>query len=217
MDLLAQLPEGLTLRRYEPSDRPDVRWICCETADAGGPVERFFNDREFFADFVTRYYTDHEPEALWVVEVGGRVGGYLTGCLDTRRYRRIFLGRILPRICARALGRGTFFRPQVWRFLAREAKRFFMERLRRGVVLERYPAHFHINLLQPLRRRQLGRLLVRRFLRQAEVAGVRGVHLVTRADNHSARRFFERCGFEALTPRPAEGSPHGIVYGRQLS
>ena len=76
---------SLLIRVYRPDDRDAVRTVACDTADRGEPVEGFFRDREVFADLLTRYYTDWEPQSLWVAEAEGRVIGYLTGCLDTRR------------------------------------------------------------------------------------------------------------------------------------
>ena len=87
---------GLTIRPYRQADRHAVRAIVCDTAERGGPVERFFHDREVFADLLTRYYTDWEPGSLWVAERDAWVVGYLTGCLDTRRYHRVMAWRIIP-------------------------------------------------------------------------------------------------------------------------
>ena len=49
-----------------------MRHVCCETAVDGGSVEPLFPDRDAYADFFTRYYTDFEPETAFVAEtVGG--------------------------------------------------------------------------------------------------------------------------------------------------
>ena len=75
---------GGIVRPYEPRDRAAVRQIAWDTADNGEPVS-FFSDREVFADILTRYYTDFEPQSLWVVDHAGQAVGYLSGCLDDRR------------------------------------------------------------------------------------------------------------------------------------
>ena len=65
----------LRIRPYEPRDRAAVRQICCDTADAGQPVERFFPDREVIADLLTNYYTQFEPQSAFVADNGsGAVG-----------------------------------------------------------------------------------------------------------------------------------------------
>ena len=67
------------MRRYEPRDRDAVRNLCCDTGFLGQPVDPVFEDRDLFADYLTRYYTDIEPESAFVVLVHGEVKGYLLG------------------------------------------------------------------------------------------------------------------------------------------
>ncbi|MCA1808961.1 MAG: hypothetical protein LC725_05870 [Lentisphaerae bacterium] len=97
------------IRQYLPGDRPAVRRISYDTADAGRPADGFFPDRELLADLLTGYYTDYEPESLWVAEEQGRVVGYLAGALDTGRVRRIMAWRLIPRWCFMAVACGTLF------------------------------------------------------------------------------------------------------------
>ena len=57
--------------------------ILAEVAEIDGPVERpidpVFEDRELFADYLTAYYTDWEPESSFVLLVNGEIRGYLLG------------------------------------------------------------------------------------------------------------------------------------------
>src|ERR671937_239612 len=64
---------------YQTSDRAAVRKLCCATGFLGDPIDPVFQDRELFADFLTTYYTDHEPESSFVLEVDGEIRGYLLG------------------------------------------------------------------------------------------------------------------------------------------
>ena len=41
------------------------------------PIDPVYEDRELFADFLTTYYTDHEPESSFVLEIDGESEGYL--------------------------------------------------------------------------------------------------------------------------------------------
>lgn len=213
----------LLVRPYAPRDRAQVRMLCCETADLGNPVERFFGDREVFADLVTGYYLDEEPASTWVAEQAGRVLGYLTGCLDTRRYRRRLTWFLVPRTVWRALGRGTFLSPKTWRLLGAGVKTWLQGGFQRRVPLERYPAHFHVNVAQDARGQRVGQQLVERFLEQLKRAGIAGVHVVVRGDNAPACRFFERLGFTALSRHPVirsadQGGQMGevVVYGKRV-
>ena len=105
---MSQTPE-LNVRPYTPADREAIRQICCETGYSGAPIDPVFTDRDVFADFFTRYYTDCEPESSFVAEDNGRIIGYILGC---RRYH--FHAIIAPVLLL------FFVTPKViWRFAHR--------------------------------------------------------------------------------------------------
>ena len=190
------------IRNYQPADRSAVREIACDTADAGEPVERFFHDRRTISDVLTLYYTDYEPGSLWVAECDGRVVGYLTGCLDTRRQERVTRKRILPKAISGAIARGVLWHAEAWHLLASFAGTVILGGFPHPIDLARYPAHLHINVRKGFRGGRLGPQLVEAFKQQVEHAGVRGIHVVTRGDNAGGRRFFEKMGFRLLCEKP---------------
>ncbi|MFH1173251.1 MAG: hypothetical protein V1692_01855, partial [bacterium] len=149
------------------SDRSSVRKICADAADLGEPVENFFSDREIFADLLTGYYTDYEPQALWVAESDAAVVGYLSGCLDNFRYARVMFGKIIPGVFMRAALRGVFWRKDVWYILIALFKSYLIGGFNRKRYLDLYPAHLHINLAADFRHQGLGKMLMERFLAQA--------------------------------------------------
>lgn len=191
-----------TIRKYEPADRAAVREIACDTVDAGEPVERFFRDRRTVADVLTRYYTDREPESLWVAECDGRVVGYLTGCLDTHRQEHVTRRQVLPKVVTGAIARGVLLHADTWRLLAAFAGTVALGGFPQSIDVARYPAHFHINIRKGFRGGGLGSKLADAFMQQAARARLRGVHVVTRGDNATGRRFFERIGFRLLFEKP---------------
>ena len=211
----------LVIRPYERRDREPVRWLCCDTADRGGPIEPLYNDREIFADLVTRYYTDYEPGATWIAEWDGRVVGYLTGCAASRRYRRIMRWRVAPLAVMRAIGRGALCSRQSWRW-ARAA----LHTWRDGKLHSpgsRYPAHLHINVQEGFRGQQIGQRLVERFLDQIRMMGLSGVYAAIRSDNVRSRAFFERFAFTELSryqvfvPNGSSLRAHEtVLYGKRL-
>ncbi len=190
------------IRHYQPADRPAIRQIACDTADAGGPVERFFHDRETVADAITRYYTDYEPESLWVAECDGQIVGYLTGCLDTRRQERVTRKQILPKVIVGAIGRGVLWHADAWHLLAAFAATVLLGGFPHPIDLIAYPAHLHINIREGFRGGGLGPRLVEAFREQAGSVGVRGIHVITRGDNAGGRGFFEKMGFRLLFEKP---------------
>jgi GNAT superfamily N-acetyltransferase len=211
------------IRPYEPRDRAAVRQICADTADAGQPVERFFPDREVIADLLTNYYTQFEPQSTWVVDKGDGVVGYLTGCLDTKRFMRVMIWRIGPKLFFKALVRGTLWHPQTLRFLRANIGLWLTGGHAARASLHDYPAHLHINIRDGFRGHGLGQDLVKTFSDCAVEAGVRGVHAGVSANNPRACHFFEELGFIEVHREPRFRKPDGsgsilytIIYARSL-
>jgi ribosomal protein S18 acetylase RimI-like enzyme len=191
------------IRAYEPADRESIRRICFETGYMGEPIDWLWPDRESFADLVTRYYTDLEPESILVATQGGRVVGYLTGCVDTERTRGAAAREI-----RRLLRRGALLAPGFAAFLGRVLVDVVRDRGAPDEALfdARWPAHLHIDFLPEARGRGLGRRIMDRWFERLRSLGVRGVHLGTFAENLSAIRFFEACGMARHgAPRRAPG------------
>jgi GNAT superfamily N-acetyltransferase len=189
------------VRPYSPRDREAVRTICADTGFMGNPIDPVFRDRELFADFFTRYYTDFEPANALVVEdtASGRVGGYLLGCLRYRRFVLVRLWLLASCMIPRALGgllSGRYDRGSC-RFLWRLAVRGARETPRAPARC----AHFHINLLPAHRNEGSARCMILRFVEQARLHGTRGVFGQLRTRPGRRRRFWERYGFRELERR----------------
>src|SRR6266436_5769031 len=84
------------IRGYRKSDREAVRKLCCDTGFLGEPIDPVYEDRELFADFLTTYYTDHEPESCFLLEVDGEIRGYLLG---SRKPLQSPLYALYPTVC----------------------------------------------------------------------------------------------------------------------
>jgi ribosomal protein S18 acetylase RimI-like enzyme len=214
--------DALKIRPYEPRDREAVRTICCDTADSGRPVENFFPDREVFGDVLTKYYTDYEPESSWVGEMGNEVVGYITGCLDTRRFIRAMSFLILPRVAVKAIRLHTLRDPRAKQFFLSNIGLWLFYASRNTVDYRDYPSHLHVNLKPGFRAQGFGGKLVARFLDQAKVRRSCGVHANVREDSVRARNFFERLGFVALGRHAVMKNPnvpgeviHAIQYGKK--
>jgi len=211
------------IRSFKPQDRSAIRQICADTADAGQPVENFFPDREVIADLVTNYYTQYEPESTFVADNKGEVVGYVTGCVDTHKFKRKMAWPIVPVIFLKALGRGTLWHPQTIQFLRPNLGLWLKSGFRNANNLDDYPSHLHVNIREGFRGQQLGQQLVETFCDRARRAGSRGVHAGVSAENDRARHFFEELGFVEVhqEPRCRSGDGSGRVlytkiYGMNL-
>jgi ribosomal protein S18 acetylase RimI-like enzyme len=195
------MSQNAIIRKYRPEDREAVREISWNTADKGRTIDLYFHDHEAVADVLTCYYTDQEPQSLWVAECDGVVVGYLTGCLDTRRCDWGVAWKIIPKAAIKAIGRGALGRAETWRLLAALAGTALLGG-KPKVDVDTYPAHLHVNLRQGFRGRGLGRQLIEHFRRQVLELGLGGIHLVAWGDNEAGRRFFEAMGFRLLREQP---------------
>ncbi len=211
------------IRPYQPQDRSSVRQICCDTAYAGQPVERFFPDREVIADLLTNYYTQREPRSAFVADNAGEVVGYITGCVDTKRFQRAMAWPIVPAVFMKALFRGVLWHPQAVRFIRTNLTLWLKNDYRNDKTLRDYPAHLHINIRDGFRGQKLGQQLVSAFCEHARQEKATGVHAGVSAENVQARHFFEELGFAEIHRAPRCRSQDGsgrvlytTTYGKKL-
>src|ERR1041384_4263715 len=68
-----------TIRSFRKTAREAVRGLCGQAGFLGAPIDPVYEDRQLFADFLTTYYTDWEPESSFVIEKEGEIRGYLLG------------------------------------------------------------------------------------------------------------------------------------------
>lgn len=200
------MSEGVyRIRGYRPSDREQVRKICADTGFLGEPVDDVFEDRELFADFLTAYYTDCEPESVRLLERDGVVVGYILGCLRPGEYTK-WVWRHVPEWFWRACW------GYVWRYGA-ETRRYLRWLVFRG--REETPAapegaaHLHINLLPGHRQVACTRLLLEEFIEWVQQNGHRTLYgqMVVFEDRRS-ESFFRRYGFEVLDRRQVTKFQH---------
>src|SRR6186713_564048 len=187
-------PQPYLIRGYRRSDREAVRKLCCDTGFLGEPIDPIYEDRELFADFLTTYYTDHEPESSFVLEENGELCGYLLGC---RKPLRNQLYSFYQNVCLflRALLRYGRYNESSRRFI-----RWLLGNGWREVpAAPRRTPHFHINLLPSARKISTTRALMSAYLSYLYRCGEKRVYgqMVT-FESRRGERMFERYGFKVL-------------------
>ena len=187
-------PKTFEIRNFQPGDRERVRELCCETGFLGKPIDPIFEDRALFADYLTAYYTDWEPESAFVLLVNGEIRGYLLGSRHPARQQlfnfysnaALFLRGILryPRYSAAS----KKFVHWIFRTAWREVP-----------AAPRKTAHFHINLLADARSVASTRALMDSYLRYLHEHGEKRVfgQMVVFEDRRGTK-MFERYGFRVL-------------------
>lgn len=199
------------IRPYCPADRQAVWTLVADTAFFGAPVEAFLEDRTLYCAAFAAYYTDCEPDRLWVAQVDGTVAGYVMGCGDSRRRDRTWSTRILPAV----LGAGLQRRYRIGRKTLRCAWRWLqtvVERQIPAVPLDQFPGHLHIGVAAWARGQGIGHALLEASLTQFWATGVGGVHLMTTNRNQAACHLYEALGFRLLDARRT-GFWRGLIAG----
>jgi hypothetical protein len=167
----------LHIRPYRPADRQAVRQICLKTAYRNRGYRLFFEDGELFADYWTGYYLDYNPELSFVAEREGEVVGYLLGCGDSHHFLKVMKRQILPGIVfklAWRILRLRYRRLKTFRFIGWLLWRSWREVP--PIPLDRFPAHYHLNLLPGGRFKHGFSALLLRFLDELERRGVPGLY-----------------------------------------
>ena len=213
-------PGAIQVRPYRASDRAGVRHLCCETAVGGGPVEPLFPDRDAYADFFTRYYTDFEPESAFVAVADGRVVGYLLASTRPRRFALLH-GLLMASVTAPKV----LWRLAAGRYDARGRRFLRWLALRSWRETPRHPpraAHFHFNTLAGHRNTGAALRLWRHFERLLAERGARRVYGQIRTGAGEGWRgdhLFARWGFEPFDRRRVtklDGLPGGAARGEEL-
>jgi hypothetical protein len=188
------LPAGIVIRNYESRDREGVRRLCCQTGFLGKPIDPVFEDRELFADYLTSYYTDREPESSFVLEQDGVVKGYLLGSRHPLRqqWHDFWLNFSLV---ARGVSRYRSYRKESRDFIGWILRNSWRE----VPAAPRRIAHFHINCLPEAQSVASTREIINRYLEYLRDAGEKAVfgQMVT-FDSRRGSPIFERYGFKVL-------------------
>lgn len=187
------------VRPYRPEDREILRSICADTGFLGKPIDPVFEDRELFADYLTAYYTDAEPESTFVCEVDGVVKGYLMGSRFPKR-KEAYEKKMLPGLVLRGL----------WRCLTRPynaaSRRYIKWIITQGRKETPFTPpdipHFHFNLLPEAKSVANTRELCDTYLTYLAACGEKQVYgQVVTYESRRGDRMFARYGFRVIDQR----------------
>ena len=182
------------IRSYRPSDRAAVRRLCCRTGFLGEPIDPVYEDHELFADFLTTYYTDKEPESSFVLEVDGEIRGYLLGS------RKPLLNQVYSfwqnvSLFLKALTRYFRYSAASRRFV----RWILMNGWREVPAAPRRVPHFHINLLPDARKMSTTRALMSAYLSYLYRCGEKRVYgQIVTFESRRGEKMFERYGFRVM-------------------
>jgi hypothetical protein len=186
--------KAFTIRSYRASDRAAVRRLCCQTGFLGEPIDPVYEDHDLFADFLTTYYTDKEPESSFVLEVDGEIRGYLLGSRKPLR-NQFYSFRQNLWLFLRTMLRYYRYNPRSRRFI-----RWMISHGWREVpAAPRRTPHFHINLQPDARKMSTTRALMSAYLSYLYRCGEKRVYgQIVTFESRRGEKMFERYGFRVM-------------------
>ena len=185
---------SFTIRSYRESDRAAIRRLCCDTGFLGAPIDPVYEDRQLFADFLTTYYTDWEPESSFVIEIDGEIRGYLLGSRKPLRNQLYSFWQNVS-LFLKALARSFRYNAASRRFVLW----ILMNGWREVPAAPRRVPHFHINLLPEARKMSTTRALISAYLSYLYRCGEKRVYgQIVTFESRRGEQMFERYGFRVL-------------------
>jgi GNAT superfamily N-acetyltransferase len=185
----------LKIRGVAASDLEALYEVCLRTGDAGKDATALYRDPRLLGEvYVGPYVMLSGAIGFTAVDQDG-AGGYALAAVETRRFEERCETEWWPALRARYPDPGP--RPEN---LDEEVAALIHRPPRApDAVVDRYPAHLHIDLLPRLQGKGVGRALMERLLDALDEQNVPGVHLEVAPGNRRAIGFYERLGFSRLS------------------
>ncbi|WP_113260723.1 GNAT family N-acetyltransferase [Agrobacterium cavarae] len=192
----------LTFRRAVPQDEEALYAICLATGDAGKDASHLYADDKIVGNIYAVPYLHLCPDNAFVAEDGKGVCGYIVGATDTAAYQERLEQAWWPKL------------RELYPLAEDEANALPEEHRKRvafihqpspmpAAVLQNYPAHIHMNLLERARGTGGGCRLLSMWVEMARSNNIRGIHLGANPENHNGIAFWQARGFSPLAGMPA--------------
>ena len=159
-------------------------------------IGRLWGDPPSEAAIYLTPYVAADAASVLLAEVDGTLAGYLAGCEDSARFPSES-----DRFDAALRTHRPYRRPGAVRFFARSVADAGIDTVLRrptasDLMDERWPAHLHIQVAGRWHGTGVADALMSSWLDHLRERQVPGCHLQTLVQNHRARGFFARHGFD---------------------
>ena len=208
------IADVVNLRHFAAPDLDALYEISLLTGNSGGDATALHNKPRLIGDIYSAPYALLEPSWAFVAEDDHGVGGYIVGTPDTRAFEARLETEWWPplrREHADPSGPSETWTPD-------ELRAWLIHHPRPAPrdIVERYPAHLHMNLHPRLQGRRIGGRLLDLWLSTATVAGLSGIHLGASPGNGRAIEYWGRNGFVRLE-RPDAKPRSTVWFGRDMA
>jgi len=193
-----------TIRAATLQDLPGTYRVCLLTGDAGRDATEMYRNPELLGHVFVGPYVVGQPDLASVVVDDDGVAGYGLAAFDTRAFEQWAEASWWP-----ALRESYPVRADG----SPEADLIAMIHdppLAADDLLDDFPSHLHLDLIDRVRGQGNGRLLIERMLGQLREAGSTGVHLDVAASNANAIEFYRHLGFAEVGRRGTDSVLMGL-------
>lgn len=196
------------IRPAKEQDLPYLYEICLRTALSGLDGTDYFHDPFCVGHYYAAPYLFFDPSLCFIaVDEHNKPSGYIVGTSDTASFNKWMNSSWLPPLQTQYEQVDTFkseYEEEIIRLISKGPGEGVWEHVG-------YPGHLHINLLESLQGKGLGKALMLTFLEAAKKTGVPGIHLGVDGRNTHAFGFYEKMGFAELE-QPDWGAVFGLTF-----
>lgn len=184
-------------RTTDPAERARLYDVCVRTGAAGGDATNLYANPMLLPEVYLGAYLALEPELAFVLaDNDDRAVGYVVGAADTREFAARCEREWWPALRERfPLGSAEPGSSDAKLVALIHAPASMPE-----PVLDRFPAHLHVDLLPEGQGGGNGRRLLETLFDALRARGVTGLHLGLDTSNTHAVGFYEHLGFRLALP-----------------
>lgn len=173
------------VRLFQEKDRQNIRKICHLTATAPEYVE----NRELVCLRYADPYMDICPEGIFVAaDEADRAIGYILSVPDTVIFQK-------------KIENGPYF-DAVRQISQDEWRSMTCSPPSDPAILEKFPAHLHIDILEAWQRIGIGHRLMDTLFRHLRNEQISGIHLEVGENNVKGCNFYRKYGFQVVKKHP---------------
>ena len=198
----------MIIRQSCIQDLPYIYEICLKTGASGKDATELFNDKNMLGSYYAAPYIVNSPKDCFVVVENGLVCGYILSTKDTNSFYSWMNNSWLPPI--RENYKNGFIPKS-------DTEKSLLNTILKDCESEKsswikdFPAHLHIDILDTLQGKGMGRKLMEKLFDNLGSQNISGIHLGVDKNNQNAQGFYKKIGFSVL-----EEKEWGFVLGYKL-
>ncbi|MGZ9720610.1 GNAT family N-acetyltransferase [Rhizobium miluonense] len=204
----------VSIRTVRLEDIDQLYAISLSTGDAGKDAAPLHRDGRLIGHIYSAPYATLHPELVFVAEDEEGVFGYIAGVFDTIAFDERLEREWWPHL--RGLYADPEGDPALWDADQKRISAIHHPKQAPAILIEQFPAHIHMNLLPRAQGKGVGTALLDRWMENARLGGIKGIHLGANSGNHSGIRFWSSRGFVPVELPPGLASETTVWFGQFL-